>query len=513
MNADGMAAQRQPNILFLIVDQMSQFVLPIAQPAFRGRAQTAIAPHIAGLAERGRVFTNCYTASPLCAPARASIATGSHVRHHRVCTNGDEFSASLPTYMHGLQNLGYRTTVSGKTHTIGPDQLHGFDDRQTTDIYPSDFIWSRDWDLPIEHDPGTSVDKLESSGLCRTNMQINYDTETKNRAVEFLQDHALSGRGQPFFMMVSFTQPHEPFQTLPKYWERYEGAEIREPDRVDEGDAEAHPYNRMLQTYHGIDRNPPDAERTRVSIRAHLGMISHVDDYIDEVLTTLNTLGLAEDTVVIFTSDHGEMLGAHGMWFKRTFYEESTHVPLIVSWPGHIGPGVAEEVVSHVDLAPTILDLAGMRPEQSRLETDGNGLKRLLLEGADPGWRGTAAIDYFGDGTNTPMFMLRKGDWKLAAFLDLEPILYNLAEDPGETTNLADQPEYQERLDSMMEELFAGFDARGLVDEIKRAQKARIFIQNGRNRSGSGDGAWDYQPHRDATQRYVRTAINASTSC
>ncbi|WDR06136.1 choline-sulfatase [Devosia rhodophyticola] len=508
-----MIKARQPNFLFLIVDQMSHFVLPVAQPSYRKAAQKAVAPNIAKLAAGGRVFTDCYTASPLCAPARASLATGTHVRRHRVCTNGDEFSASLPTYMHGLQSIGYRTTVSGKTHSIGPDQLHGFDDRQTTDIYPSDFIWSRDWDLPVKHDPGTSVDKLESSGLCRTNMQINYDTETKNRAVEFLQGHALDAKEKPFFMMVSFTQPHEPFQTLPKYWELYDDANIQTPSRVGQGDGDAHPYNRMLQIYHGIDRNAPDEERTRVSIRAHLGMISHVDDYIGQVLETLETLKMSDDTIVIFTSDHGEMLGAHDMWFKRTFYEESAHVPLIISWPGQVAPGVSSAVVSHVDLAPTILDLAGLEPKRAGLDFDGDSLKRILLAGEDPDWRGTALIDYFGDGTNTPMFMLRDGDWKLVAFLDFEPILYNLAEDPEEGTNLANRPEHSGRVSKMLGQIFADFDAKDFVEEIKEAQKTRIFIQNGRNQSETSGGAWDYQPHRDATKQYVRTAVNAGSSC
>ena len=124
----------QPNILLVMVDQMSHFVLPIAQPTYRKPHHTAIAPNIEALAKGGMTFTDCYCDSPLCAPARASIATGTHVREHGVCTNGDEFHASTPTFMHSLQELGYRTTVSGKTHSIGPDKLHGFDDRQTTDI-------------------------------------------------------------------------------------------------------------------------------------------------------------------------------------------------------------------------------------------------------------------------------------------------------------------------------------------------------------------------------------------
>lgn len=505
-----MSKAKQPNILFIMVDQMSHFVLPIAQPSYRAPHHTAVAPRIAALADGGMAFTDCYSASPLCAPARASIATGMHVREHGVCTNGDEFQASTPTFMHSLQELGYRTTVSGKTHSVGPDQLHGFDDRQTTDIYPSDFIWQRDWSQDVEHDPGTSVKKLSQSGVIRASMQMNYDTEAKNRAVEFLQEHKLSGEDQPFMMMVSFTQPHEPFQTRQKYWDLYDGVEFTAPGPESRGDGADHPYNKGLEIYHGINLDAPDDDRIKVSIRAHLGMISQLDDYVGEMLDTLDELELTEDTIVVFTSDHGEMLGAHQMWFKRSFMEESAHVPLVISWPGTIASGVCNKPVSHVDLGPTFVDIAGGVPATVNYRATGDSLKTLLLQGDDPNWRGNAMIDYFGDGTNTPMFVLREGDLKLAYFLAYEPVLFNLREDPYEMKNVAKDPKYKDTIAKMIDTIIDGFDVEGFVEDQVHLQKTRMFIQRARNKSDSDKLAWDYQPKRDPSEQYVRAAVNVT---
>lgn len=507
-----MSRQSTPNILFVMVDQMSQFVLPIAQPEYRKPRYTAIAPNIERLARGGAVFTECYSPSPLCVPARASIATGLHVREHQVCTNGDEFPASVPTFMHSLQALGYHTTVSGKTHCIGPDQLHGFDNRQTTDIYPSDFIWIRDWSEEPEYDPGTSVVKLAHSGVCRTSMQMNYDTEVKNRGIEFLTEHRLSGEGRPFMMMVSFTQPHEPFQTLQKYWDLYEDVDFDWDGDAPRGDGANHPYNRGLDMYHGIDNHAPNKELTKKSIRAHLGMISQLDDFLGELLDTLDRLDLSDDTVVVFTSDHGEMLGTHQMWFKRSFMEESAHTPLIVSWPGKIKPAVHDTPVSAVDIGPTLVDLAGGIPATVHYKASGDSLKTLLLEGSDPDWRGTAMIDYFGDGTNTPMQVLREGDFKLAWFQDYEPVLFNLREDPFEMVNLAGDPAHSDRVAHMAGIINADFDVNGFVAKQKHKQKMRRLVQAARDASASDKLCWDYQVKRDPSKQYVRAVVNVTPS-
>ena len=251
---------------------------------------------------------------------------------------GSEFSSDIPTMMHFLRHAGYRNIVSGKTHFIGADQSHGFDRRLTTDIYPSDFAWSIDWRPHVEHRIGTSVKKLEVSGLCRTNNQILFDAEVQFRAIEFLRYEALEPQEKPFFLHVSYTQPHESYQSVPKFWDLYDDVEIRLPEQGEDAEADRHPVTRWLKIHHGIDQFPPSDHTIRASRRAYYAMITQIDEYVGEIMAELAHLGLVEDTIVLFCSDHGDMVGERGMWFKRNFYDKSVKVPLIVHNPKRYAP-------------------------------------------------------------------------------------------------------------------------------------------------------------------------------
>ena len=496
-----------------MADQMSQFVLPMFGRESESSKRVAKVPHLSGLAEKGAVFDNCYCNSPLCAPARASLVTGMRVRDHKAYGNGAEFRATVPTMMHHLKRNGYHTVVSGKTHFVGPDQLHGFDDRLTTDIYPSDFLWIPNWEEGVKHGPGTSVEKLKISGLCRTNNQIQYDTEVKNRAVEFLQSYALGDNNayeeRPFFLMASFTQPHESFQTIPKYWDLYNDVDIPLPDQSIIENTIDHPHSRWVQTHHGVDRYQPTDDVIRTSIRAYLAMISHVDDLIGEILAELEVLGLSDNTMIIFTSDHGEMLGEHNMWYKRTFYDENAKVPLLVSWPGTIPAGRTSEVVSHIDLQPTVLDLLGdgtnRNNDRKAFGVQGDSFKHLLT-GTSGKWKNEAVIDYCGGGTAAPMFIIRKDEWKYVYVYGFEPLLFNLAEDPHELRNRADDQDQRERVTELHRRLLDGLDVEAFTEEIKQDQKKRLFLQQIRNADTKKKHTWDFQPYVDASKQYVRGA-------
>ena len=286
---------KKPNILFIQADQMASFVLPIYNP--NGQA---IIPNLTALADDGVVFTNAYCNSPLCAPSRACMMSGTRTSHNEVWGNGSEFHSDIPTLMHHLRGAGYRTVVTGKTHFIGADQLHGFDKRLTTDIYPADFSWSIDWKPKVEHRPGTSVKKLQVSGLCRTNNQILYDSEVQFRAIEYLRCEALEPKDTPFMLHISYTQPHESYQTTPKFWNLYDGVEIASPAQKADPEEELHPINRWLRTHHGIDAYPPSDAATKLSRRAYYGMISQIDEYIGEIVDELKLLGLYENTIIVF---------------------------------------------------------------------------------------------------------------------------------------------------------------------------------------------------------------------
>ena len=222
---------KRPNILLVEADQLAAFVLSMYRPGAQ-----AMTPNLDRLAAEGVVFENAYCNSPLCCPSRASKFTGRLPSTHEVWGNGSELRSGIPTMMHFLRSAGYRCVVSGKCHFIGADQLHGFDKRLTTDMYPSGFDWTIDWKWGPLHREGTSVRKLAVSGPCKTNNQILYDAEVQFRAIEFLRYEALEPKDSPFFLHVSYTQPHEAYQSVPEYWDRYEGTDIDMPAVAEDDD-------------------------------------------------------------------------------------------------------------------------------------------------------------------------------------------------------------------------------------------------------------------------------------
>ena len=488
---------KKPNILMILADQMAADVLPLYSP--RGPAKV---PQLSNLAEDGVLFANPYCNFPLCAPARACLATGLRSSRNGVYDNGAELSSTVPTFMHLLKLARYRTTLSGKAHFIGPDQLHGFERRLTPDIYPADFRWMGNWDNEVQHGVGTSVEKLKISGVCRTNNQLLYDEEAQFRALEYLRYHVMEGAEDPFFLCVSYTHPHESFQITRKYWDLYSDEEAGMPKIPDPGMEGHHPYNRWLQVHHGVTRYTPTEEVVRASRRAYLGMISYVDTLVGQLIAELKHLGLYEDTVVVFSSDHGEMLGEHGMWYKRTFYEESLRVPLIVSWPKTLKPAVREELVSLVDLFPTMLDFAGSTEiERLRGGLDGETLLPLL-EGEGKGWKNQILFEYLGGGVRTPMLGVRKDNWKYVHFHELPPLLFDLEKDPHELDNLAEIQEFAAKTEELRALAVGEMDVSAMRRQIVQGQKQRQLVHRAMH---TGQYVpWDYQPEFDASKQYVR---------
>ncbi|MDB6178431.1 choline-sulfatase [Paracoccus sp. Z330] len=493
---------KKPNILLIEADQLAAFVLSMYRP----EAQ-AITPNLDRLAADGVVFENAYSNSPLCCPSRASKFTGRLPSSHEVWGNGAEFRSELPTMMHFLRSAGYRCVVSGKCHFIGADQLHGFDKRLTTDMYPSGFDWTIDWKLGPVHREGTSTRKLGVSGLCKTNNQILYDAEVQYRAVEFLRYEALNKPESPFFLHVSYTQPHEAYQSLPEYWDRYDGIEIEMP-RIPEDD-DPHPTTAWLKIHHGIDQFPPDAETIRLSRRAYYAMISHLDDYLGELIAELKHLGLYDDTVIVFTSDHGDMLGERGMWFKRSFYQGSLQVPMIVHGPG-IAAGRRSQNVTLADLCPTLAELGGAKAAcDTHGSSDSQSFLGLLMADSNS-VKDEAIAEYYGPGVIEPWLAIRKGDWKYVWTRNHPDLLYNMKDDPDEQTDLSDDPALAEIRDVLRQRLLARYDVEAVTQRAAVSKTTRAFLQE--TLSTNESYAWDYEPRFDATRRYVRGVNSPSTA-
>jgi len=487
---------KKPNILMIMADQLSAPVLP-----FHGN--TALkAPHLQALAARSAVFDNAYCNFPLCAPARFSLLAGQFATRIGAFDNACEFQAATPTLPYYLGSQGYKTILSGKMHFVGPDQKHGFQERLTTDIYPADFGWSADWKEGefSFYSPGHNLSTVDESGECFRSLQLDYDEEVEAKSIQRLYDLARDDE-QPFFMCVSYTHPHPPFHILPEYMARYTREEINLPLVRDIPMAERDMLSKWIQYSHGLDKQTASDEQILRARHAYYAMVSYIDDKVGKLLETLKRTGFDENTIVVFTSDHGDMLGERGMWFKRVFFDWSAKVPLIISRPGMTEGSRIAAPASHVDLLPTLMDFATGGAEPQWVEpVDGVSLRPLLDGGKDNGGKErTAFVEYTAEGVTGPCCMLRRGRYKYVYTHGYPDQLYDMQADPNELVNIAlTAPDV---LKNLKDEVMAGWNPDELKMQVLASQARRQFIKD---LPDALQPVWDYQASVDDTKRFVR---------
>jgi choline-sulfatase len=496
--------RERPHLLLLVADQLSALFLR----AYGHRVTRT--PVLDRLAEEGVLFENAYSPSPLCAPARAVLMTGLLPSRTGVYDNGAEFRSSIPTFAHALRLEGYRTCLSGKGHFVGPDQLHGFEERLTTDIYPSDYGWTPDWargDERIDwwfHD----MSSVKEAGVAEITNQLEYDDEVAFHAARWLYDHARYEPDVPLCLCVSFTHPHDPYVARRRHWDLYRDDEIDLPAAPALPDPRVDPHAERLRKAIGMEGVEVTEDDVRASRHGYYASLSYVDEKVGGVLEALDTCGMADDTVVVFVSDHGDFLGEHGLFYKMSFREHAARVPLIVRAPGRFAPRRVREPVGLADLAPTLAELA--RPGLAAAlgdELDGRSLVPLL-EGADEGPEGAALGEYLAEGTTAPMVMIRRGRWKLVHAEGDPDQLFDLDRDPLELENLAGSAEHAGLLAAFRDEVQRRWDLGTLGDAVRRSQRDRLAVfpalQQGRR------APWDYQPVRDASSQYTRNTMDVA---
>ena len=480
----------------MIADQLA----PRSLPAYGNRVVKS--PNLDRLAENGVVFEHAYCSSPLCAPSRASFITGRLPSKIGVYDNGAELAASLPTIAHRLRALGYTTALAGKMHFIGPDQLHGFEQRLTPDIYPAGLNWIPDWDAPAsDHLPWYhDMRSVFEAGVSETTLQMDYDEEVAFRSVRAIFDLARADDDRPFFLVASFSHPHDPWEVPAEYWDIYKDARIDPPSVPAIADAALDPHShRIREMCEGIGVEVPD-DVVLSARRGHYAAISYVDRKVGSLLEALETAGLSDDTMVIFAADHGEMLGERGLWFKMTFFEPSAAVPLIVSMPGTVGPRRVDTNVSLLDLAPTLVELAGGRNGRGD-ELDGSSLAPLL-GGMDGSRKGAVVAEYLAEGAIAPVVMIRRGSLKFIASPGDPDLLFDLSTDPRELANLAADPRHAREAAAFRDEIAVRWDLAALREEVVASQRRRRLVA-----AALGVGAqspWDYSTREDTGERYVR---------
>ncbi|MDH3380964.1 MAG: choline-sulfatase, partial [Gammaproteobacteria bacterium] len=465
------------------------------------------APHLGALAEHGVVFDNAYCNSPLCAPARFSLMAGQLCSHIGAYDNAAEFQSDIPTFAHYLRHIGYRTALSGKMHFVGPDQLHGFEERLTTDIYPADFGWTPDWsDAERRWFWFHNMQSVVEAGIYERTLELDYDDEVHHTSTRFLYDVARDADPRPFFFTVSFIQPHDPYMTPQRYWDRYDHAQIDMPAVPAMARDVQDPHSRRLFDTCHMDQYRIDDEHIRNARHAYYGMISWLDDRVGQLRKTLMKTGLDDDTIIIVTADHGDMLGERGLWYKMSFFERSVRVPLIVHGPRWFAAQRVDRNVSHVDLLPTLTELAtdgaGIPPAAP---VDGESLLPLL-DGRDTDWPDVVFAEYLAEGTQHPIFMVKRGDYKLVQSAT-DPIqLFDLGNDPHELDNIANDANYA----STRSELCSIADKRWPDDSLRQqiidSQQRRLFLQKTMHKGR--ETQWDFQPTRDPSRQYNRNYAN-----
>lgn len=481
---------RRPNIVLFMADQLSAFSLR----AYGNR--TVLAPNLDALCEAGVTYRNAYCNFPICAPSRYSMLTGRLPHAIDAFDNAAELSAALPTLMHYLRRLGYSTALSGKMHFVGPDQLHGYQERLTTDIYPADFAWVPDWrEGPRNAPTGISLRGVVEAGWCLRSMQLDFDEEVAFQANQKVYDLAREPPDKPFFLTVSLSHPHTPFTAPREQWERYRHDDIDMPSTGPIPLERMDTHSRWLYYSHGRDRQDATPEQVRNARHAYYAMVSYVDDKLGAFLRILRETGLADDTLVVFTSDHGEMLGERGMWFKQTFFEPSTRVPLVIAGPGMPRGRVVEDNVSLVDLMPTLLALADDGRVDTATPIDGASLTEAA--------RGAPVYSEYSDmGVCAPCRMVREGAYKYTYIHGHEALLFDLAADPQELHNLAGQPQVAQAEARLRALVLQGWDPEDVNARVLESQAARRLIWSVVRRDPRDN--WACEVRRGDKQRFVR---------
>ncbi len=491
-----MADSPRPNILILMVDQLTGTLFP------DGPVDWLHTPNLKRLAERSARFSNCYTASPLCGPSRASFMTGHLPSETGVYDNAAELRADMPTYAHHLRRAGYQTCLSGKMHFVGPDQLHGFEERLTTDIYPADFGWTPDYRKPGEridwwyHNMGS----VTGAGVAEITNQMEYDDEVAYNACNKLYDLSRGHDDRPWCLTVSFTHPHDPYVARRKYWDLYEDCAHLEPEvgTIPYEDQDAH-SKRIFDAndYKNFDITTEDVRRSR---QAYYANISYLDDMVGEILDVLDRT--RQEAVIVFTSDHGDMLGERGLWFKMSFYENSSRVPLMISAPG-MAPGLVDTPVSTIDICPTVAALAGIAESEVSPWVEGENLTGVA-DGSHQ--RAPVPMEYTAEASYAPLVALRDGKYKyIRCALDPD-LLYDLEADPKELINLAEDTAHAEALARFSALANEKWDLEQFDSEVRQSQ-ARRWIAYEALREGTYK-AWDFQPYKDASNRYMRNHMD-----
>ena len=461
------------NLLFIMSDEHDPRYMGCSDhPTWGSLMHT---PVMDGLAARGTRFRSAYTTCPICVPARASFATGRYVHEIGYWDNAMGYDGRIRGWGHQLQDSGIPVESIGKLHYRKNEDPTGFDHQHNAmQIWEGiGQVWGANR-RPLEKVMQEGTETLKSDGRGQKLFKKigpgesgynKYDKSIADLTVEWLEQRAQNGNRNetPWVLFVGFVAPHFPLVVPQEFYDLYPIDRLPLPKMRPGNGYALHPWH-FAQVFK--DREFESDDQRKEAIAAYLGLCSYVDYQMGRVLETLEKCGLSENTRVVYTSDHGENLGARGLWGKSCLYQESTAVPLIMAGPDIPEGEVVDTAVDFNDFQPTILDAVGLDPDACNITSRGRSLFKILSEPYDE--NRIAFSEYHAVGSPTGAFMLRRGRYKYHYYVGFEPELYDIDADPEEERNLAPDPKYAELLKDFEEQLRKICDP----EEVDRRAKA-----------------------------------------
>jgi len=431
----------QPNILLLFSDEHSYRFMGHVPPEDGG--EPAWTPTFDNLAAGGTVFTDAYCQMPLCTPSRISMLTGREVRRCGAWNNGSVLRPELPTIPRTLAEAGYETCLVGKMHLGGSLQFAGFRHRPYGDLTGKTGHQREPIGSP---EANTMRMRTVGAGITGIPESLIQDEIVTHETVAFLREHQHAHPDQPWFLCASFSRPHFPLTAPRRHFERYWPNGVTEPKVGPTGDAYYHPMSIGMRR--GFQAEAISHDEMMRARAAYFACVSYLDEVIGDLFLRLERDGLLENTIIVYTTDHGEMAGEHGVWWKNGWYEGCTRVPLIISLPdkartfygeqrnGEYPHHTCRTPVGFVDVFPTLCALAGVEPPEglggANLSTTVRGEspapeRPVFCDALTPRW-----------GKGTEFRMIRWQHYKYVRFREALPLFFNLKTDPGEQHNLVD---------------------------------------------------------------------------